>query len=41
MPRDRGKRREPGGGMKFFLALLGFAGLGLGVWLFRRKRKRR
>jgi cbb3-type cytochrome oxidase subunit 3 len=36
------KRREGGGlGKRFFAVLLGLAGLGVGVWLFRTRRKKR
>jgi LPXTG-motif cell wall-anchored protein len=36
------KRREGGGpGKRFFAILLGLAGLGVGVWLFRSRRKKR
>jgi LPXTG-motif cell wall-anchored protein len=40
-----GKRRDGPGrqglSKRFFVALLGLAGLGLGVWLFRSRRKKR
>jgi LPXTG-motif cell wall-anchored protein len=36
------KRREGGGpGKGFFAILLGLAGLGVGVWLFRSRRKKK
>jgi LPXTG-motif cell wall-anchored protein len=36
------KRREDGGrGKGFWAILLGLAGLGVGVWLFRSRRKKR
>lgn len=37
--KDGGERGGPS--KRFFVALLGLAGLGLGVWIFRSKRKRR
>jgi len=36
-----GKRKESRGGRKFFLLLFAMAGLGVGVWLFRSKRRDR
>jgi len=36
-----GKRKESGGLRKFFLLLFAIAGLGVGVWLFRARRKDR
>jgi LPXTG-motif cell wall-anchored protein len=39
-----GKRRpddQAGPGKRFFLMLLGLAGLGVGVWLFRTRRRKR
>jgi cbb3-type cytochrome oxidase subunit 3 len=36
-----GKRKESRGGRKFFLLLFAMAGLGVGVWLFRSRRKDR
>jgi hypothetical protein len=40
-----GKRRTGGGreglSKRFFLGLLGLAGLGVGVWLFRTQRRTR
>jgi LPXTG-motif cell wall-anchored protein len=38
-----GKRRsddQAGPGKRFFLMLLGLAGLGVGVWLFRSRRRK-
>ncbi|MGH2556937.1 MAG: LPXTG cell wall anchor domain-containing protein [Actinomycetota bacterium] len=39
-----GRRRDTSGwqglSKRFFLALLGLAGLGVGVWLFRKRKKR-
>jgi LPXTG-motif cell wall-anchored protein len=37
----RRKEQRQGPSKRFFLALLGLAGLGVGVWLFRSKRKKR
>lgn len=34
-----GKRKESRGARKFFLLLFAMAGLGVGVWLFRSRRK--
>jgi hypothetical protein len=36
-----GKRKEARGVRKFFLLLFAVAGLGVGVWLFRSRRKDR
>jgi hypothetical protein len=38
MKRRRGERG--GLGKRFFVLLLGLAGLGVGVWLFRSKKRR-
>lgn len=35
------QRKESRGGRKFFLMLFAMAGLGVGVWLFRARRKDR
>jgi hypothetical protein len=37
----RRKRDEGGAGKRFFAILLGLAGLGVGIWLFRSKRRSR
>jgi LPXTG-motif cell wall-anchored protein len=37
--RKRGSARESGTSRKLWLFLFGVAGLGVGVWLFRSKRK--
>jgi LPXTG-motif cell wall-anchored protein len=38
---SKGESGQAGPGKRFFLLLLGLAGLGVGVWLFRSKRRDR
>ena len=40
MPKRDPDAKRPRGATKIFLVLLGVAGLGVGVWLFRRRRSR-
>jgi LPXTG-motif cell wall-anchored protein len=40
MPTRDPEAKRPRGATKIFLMLLGVAGLGVGVWLFRRRRSR-
>ncbi|HYT80873.1 MAG TPA: hypothetical protein VEQ37_16775 [Actinomycetota bacterium] len=41
MGRRRASRERQGLSKRFFYALLGAAGLGVGVWLFRSRSKKR
>jgi len=41
MRKRQDDRGQEGLSKRFFLALLGVAGLGVGVWLFRSRRKKR
>jgi hypothetical protein len=40
MAKRRSDERPGGLGKRFFLMLLGVAGLGVGIWLFRSRRRR-